>query len=200
MTPIIAISKPTKDALIETDPDDFIFHSDYDTLKYEAQGIITLTVNYANYYHTYFDPWFGNIYLHRKVGEVVHGLGYVPYFAGYMLDIAGPNTAIQAPFAFAELVFFGYLSVFADMNMVTSVIQNLVSNALKFTRTDGSGKVSIVAHPVGKNIEIIIHDTGLGMTQSQIEQLFEPQIKASIKGTIGERGTGLGLVLCKRFN
>lgn len=91
------------------------------------------------------------------------------------------------------------LSVFADMNMVTSVIQNLVSNALKFTRTDGSGKVSIVAHPVGKNIEIIIHDTGLGMTQSQIEQLFEPQIKASIKGTIGERGTGLGLVLCKRF-
>ncbi|ELW82847.1 MULTISPECIES: sensor histidine kinase [Acinetobacter] len=91
------------------------------------------------------------------------------------------------------------LTVFADMNMVTSIIQNLVSNALKFTQTDGLGKVTISAQPVGNRIEIIIHDTGLGMTQAQIEQVFEPQLKASIKGTIGEQGTGLGLVLCKRF-
>jgi signal transduction histidine kinase len=91
------------------------------------------------------------------------------------------------------------LTVFADMNMVTSILQNLVSNALKFTQTDGSGKVTILAQPVRNRIEIIIHDTGLGMTQAQIEQIFEPQLKASIKGTIGEQGTGLGLVLCKRF-
>jgi signal transduction histidine kinase len=74
-----------------------------------------------------------------------------------------------------------------------------VSNALKFTQTDGLGKVTISAQPVGNRIEIIIHDTGLGMTQAQMEQVFEPQLKASIKGTIGEQGTGLGLVLCKRF-
>lgn len=91
------------------------------------------------------------------------------------------------------------LTVFADMNMVTSILQNLVSNALKFTQTDGSGKVTISAQPIRNRIEIIIHDTGLGMTQAQIEQIFEPQLKASIKGTIGEQGTGLGLVLCKRF-
>lgn len=91
------------------------------------------------------------------------------------------------------------LSVFADMNMLTSIIQNLVSNALKFTPIDGSGCVSISARQVDQNIEIKIHDTGLGMTQSQIDHVFEPEIKASHKGTIGEQGTGLGLVLCKRF-
>ncbi len=91
------------------------------------------------------------------------------------------------------------LSIFADMNMVTSIIQNLVSNALKFTQIDGTGKVSISARKIEQNIEIMIHDTGLGMTQAQIDRVFEPEIKASNKGTIGEQGTGLGLVLCKRF-
>lgn len=91
------------------------------------------------------------------------------------------------------------LSVYADMNMVTSIIQNLVSNALKFTHTDGTGKVSVTAKSVGQNIEITIKDSGLGMTQSQIDQVFEPKIKVSFKGTTGEKGTGLGLVLCKRF-
>lgn len=91
------------------------------------------------------------------------------------------------------------LTVFADMNMVTSIIQNLVSNALKFTHTDGTGKVSVTAKSVGNNIEIMIKDSGLGMTQSQIDQVFEPKIKVSLKGTTGEKGTGLGLVLCKRF-
>jgi len=91
------------------------------------------------------------------------------------------------------------LTVFADMNMVTSIIQNLVSNALKFTHTDGTGKVSVTAKSVGSNIEIMIKDSGLGMTQSQIDQVFEPKIKVSFKGTTGEKGTGLGLVLCKRF-
>lgn len=91
------------------------------------------------------------------------------------------------------------LSVFADMNMVTSVIQNLVSNALKFTNTDGSGRVVISARQIDQCIEISIHDTGLGMTESQMETIFEPQINVSFKGTKGEKGTGLGLVLCKRF-
>ncbi|RKG39484.1 sensor histidine kinase [Acinetobacter rongchengensis] len=91
------------------------------------------------------------------------------------------------------------LTVYADMNMVTSIIQNLVSNALKFTHTDGTGKVSVTAKSLGQNIEITIKDSGLGMTQSQIDQVFEPKIKVSLKGTTGEKGTGLGLVLCKRF-
>jgi signal transduction histidine kinase len=91
------------------------------------------------------------------------------------------------------------IKVFADINMVTSVIQNLVSNALKFTHMDGSGVVKISAEVTSKGVEIAIQDTGLGMTAQQIEQLFQPRLTVSFKGTDGEKGMGLGLVLCKRF-
>ncbi|EZQ11591.1 sensor histidine kinase [Acinetobacter sp. Ver3] len=91
------------------------------------------------------------------------------------------------------------LKVFADINMITSVIQNLVSNALKFTHVDGTGKVYIEASKCDQGVEIAIRDTGLGMTPQQIEKLFQPDLKVSIRGTSGEKGAGLGLVLCKRF-
>ena len=91
------------------------------------------------------------------------------------------------------------LKVYADMNMITSVIQNLVSNALKFTDVDGTGKVYIQAQHKGTYVEIYVKDTGLGMTQQQINDLFQPRITISYKGTAGEKGAGLGLSLCKRF-
>lgn len=91
------------------------------------------------------------------------------------------------------------LKVYADMNMVTSLIQNLVSNALKFTDTDGAGKVYIQAQPQGEFVEIRVKDSGLGMTEEQIQNLFQPRMTVSLKGTAGEKGAGLGLSLCKRF-
>lgn len=91
------------------------------------------------------------------------------------------------------------LRVFADINMITSVIQNLVSNALKFTHVDGSGSVYIQAKRCESGVEISVRDTGLGMTDAQIKSLFQPDLKVTIKGTSGEKGAGLGLVLCKRF-
>lgn len=91
------------------------------------------------------------------------------------------------------------IKVYADINMITSVIQNLVSNALKFTPTDGTGKVTLRAEQADDGVHIYIQDTGLGMSQSQMEQLFQAAVTASSKGTAGEKGTGLGLVLCKRF-
>lgn len=91
------------------------------------------------------------------------------------------------------------LNIYADINMMTSVIQNLVSNALKFTDVDGSGKVFIEAQQADTNVEITVRDTGLGMTEQQMANLFHPRITASFKGTAGEKGAGLGLSLCKRF-
>lgn len=91
------------------------------------------------------------------------------------------------------------IKVYADINMITSVIQNLVSNALKFTPIDGTGKVIIAANRSDTDVHISVRDTGLGMNQAQIAQLFQQSVTASIKGTAGEKGTGLGLVLCKRF-
>lgn len=89
--------------------------------------------------------------------------------------------------------------IYADINMITSVIQNLVSNALKFTSTDGTGQVILSAKQSQQYVEISIQDTGLGMSEAQIERLFEAKITVSNRGTSGEKGTGLGLILCKRF-
>ncbi|WP_111895202.1 sensor histidine kinase [Acinetobacter sp. MB5] len=91
------------------------------------------------------------------------------------------------------------IRVFADINMLTSVLQNLTSNALKFTPVDGTGQVIISACVHEQQVELSVTDTGLGMTEQQVQHVFEPRIKTSLKGTAGERGTGLGLVLCKRF-
>ena len=79
------------------------------------------------------------------------------------------------------------LNIYADINMMTSVIQNLVSNALKFTDVDGSGKVFIEARQVDTNVEITVRDTGLGMTEQQMANLFHPRT-ASFKGTAGKKG------------
>ena len=91
------------------------------------------------------------------------------------------------------------LKVYADLNMVTSTLQNLVSNALKFTPTDGTGCVTISAERKADGIYFYVTDTGLGMNNIQIKNIFDPKLKSSLKGTAGEKGTGLGLVLCKRF-
>lgn len=92
-----------------------------------------------------------------------------------------------------------HLKVYADINMITSVVQNLVSNALKFTYTDGNGKVIISADEDEQYVHLYVQDTGLGMNEKQMQNIFDPNFTVSIRGTSGEKGTGLGLVLCKRF-
>jgi PAS domain S-box-containing protein len=88
--------------------------------------------------------------------------------------------------------------VFADSNMFQTIIRNLVSNALKFTPK--GGKVHLSANYDGDNsVEISIHDTGIGMSQAMVDNLFRLDVQTSQKGTEGEPSTGLGLILCKEF-
>ncbi len=89
------------------------------------------------------------------------------------------------------------LYVFADMNMLSAVLRNLISNAVKFT-ADG-GEVKITSSDTGGKIEITVSDTGTGLTKEDIEKLFRIDVHHSTKGTAGERGTGLGLILCREF-
>ncbi len=88
--------------------------------------------------------------------------------------------------------------VYADATMLKSVIQNLVNNALKFTPS--GGKVTVTSMGDDEHFtRLIINDTGVGMTQSQIDQLFDMEYSTSREGTEGEKGTGLGLLLCREF-
>lgn len=88
------------------------------------------------------------------------------------------------------------LYVNVDKNQMRFVFRNLLNNALKFTFPQG--KITISSHIKGENIEIVVADTGVGMTEEQIDKLFSPANR-STRGTKGEKGTGLGLLLCKEF-
>jgi|GEM_PF-407259 len=92
----------------------------------------------------------------------------------------------------------GDLCVFADKNMLDSILRNLVSNAIKFTPKGGRITVSAQSDFV-KMAEISIVDTGIGMNKEMITKLFRLDTNTNRKGTEGEYSTGLGLVICKDF-
>lgn len=88
------------------------------------------------------------------------------------------------------------LEVFADKRALNTILRNLVSNAIKFTPE--AGKVSVSIDSQIDKIAIIINDTGTGIEANKIERLFDLK-KESKKGTSGEKGTGLGLLLVKEL-
>lgn len=89
------------------------------------------------------------------------------------------------------------LEVYADVNMLASIIRNLVTNAVKFTPKGGN--IRIVAASTGDFIEISVTDSGIGMKKEMVENLFNLDINTNRKGTEGELSTGLGLMICKDF-
>ncbi len=91
----------------------------------------------------------------------------------------------------------GHDTVFADYNMTTTVIRNLISNALKFTQRGGT--VWIRNHKEGKFQIIEVEDNGIGIPDDIRENLFKIDENTSTSGTDNERGTGLGLILCNEF-
>lgn len=89
------------------------------------------------------------------------------------------------------------LAVYADENMVYVLLRNLVSNAIKFTPEMNTIRVD--ASENGEEVSVSVKDSGIGMTPEEISKIFmfdNPMVK---KGTSSEKGTGLGLILCKKF-
>jgi len=85
--------------------------------------------------------------------------------------------------------------VFADKHVVSTVLRNLISNALKFTNKGGEIKISSVTS--NNKITISVKDNGNGISEKNLEKLFRIDQGYSTKGTENESGTGLGLILCK---
>jgi two-component system, sensor histidine kinase and response regulator len=86
--------------------------------------------------------------------------------------------------------------VYADKDMVNLVLRNLLSNAIKFTPVEGY--IFLDARELRSSIEISVQDTGMGISQEGLQRLMEHNYY-STRGTGGEAGTGLGLMLCKEF-
>ena len=85
----------------------------------------------------------------------------------------------------------------ADRNMITVVVRNLLNNALKFTHTDG--KIGLSALKQNGKIEISITDNGVGIPVDILNDLFKTGKTHTTSGTANEKGTGLGLMVCKEF-
>ncbi len=90
-----------------------------------------------------------------------------------------------------------HISVFVDKAMISTVLRNIISNAVKFT-TPG-GEVNIRSSRDQNEILISVSDTGVGISPENIDKLFRIDQVYSTAGTDKERGTGLGLILCKEF-
>jgi len=87
--------------------------------------------------------------------------------------------------------------IYADINMLHLIIQNLLINAIKFTQIEGQ----IIVSSVEKKdmVEVTIQDTGEGINPDITSKLFNFSKQFTTNGTTGEKGTGLGLPLCKEF-
>ena len=89
----------------------------------------------------------------------------------------------------------GGTRVIGHQGMVAAVLRNLVSNAIKFTQP--GGRITIFAAPQGSKTEIAVSDTGIGMPPDKVADLFKLDQRSTTNGTAGERGSGLGLLLCR---
>ena len=100
---------------------------------------------------------------------------------GVIFDVQMPETAL----------------VTGDHNMLTTVVRNLLDNAVKFT--EKGGNVLLQIDDAGRKYTVSISDTGIGMNSEQMENLFRIDYRRSRKGTAGEQGTGMGLIVCKEL-
>ena len=81
--------------------------------------------------------------------------------------------------------------------MIRFILRNLISNAIKFTPRGGHLSITVYDH--GTSWSIGIQDTGIGISRDKLDTLNSPNTPLSSSGTEGERGTGLGLILCREF-
>ena len=119
--------------------------------------------------------------LHSVVGEVIL----------LFLDIADHKEITIVNLVPVQMI------VVADSAMLKTILRNLISNALKFTNSNG--EVRIKAKTGDSGVEIEVEDNGGGIKEVDIHNLFRVDLSFSRSGTKNEKGTGLGLILCKEF-
>ncbi len=99
------------------------------------------------------------------------------------------------------------LTVYADQNMISTIIRNLTNNALKFTPNGGAVTLSARREQASENgaslstdfVVVSVSDTGIGIEPEDIDKLFRIDVHHTTAGTNKERGTGLGLIICKEM-
>lgn len=127
-----------------------------------------------------------------EINAVTVDLWSVSHMATSLLEVNALNKNIAIHNEISKNHF-----VFADEIMLTSVFQNLISNAIKFTKN--GGEVFLKSYDRGNYVEVNVVDSGIGISQDTLDRLFKIEIHQSTLGTNEEKGTGLGLILCKEL-
>jgi signal transduction histidine kinase/CheY-like chemotaxis protein len=117
-------------------------------------------------------------------------------------DICKDIIKILNPNAVAKNITINYslaeeINVFADVDMLKAVLRNLVSNSIKFTNNGGA--ININTEVNSGNVTISVSDNGIGIEPESLTKLFDISKIHTTTGTAKEKGTGLGLLLCKEF-
>jgi len=107
------------------------------------------------------------------------------------------KSAARIKFIHIDTLIDEKLVVNVDQNLMQTVLRNLVTNAIKFTNPGGN--ITIEAKNIDNKVQISVTDNGVGMTKSQLEKLFSKEITEITAGTANEKGSGLGLLICKEF-
>lgn len=117
------------------------------------------------------------------------------YIANEVLESQG-NNAIQKNICISSEMANGILA-YADGNMIKTILRNLISNGIKFTNL--GGKITLSAMKDEGFIICSVADDGIGIEPSDVDKLFRIDINPNTIGNSTEKGTGLGLILCKEF-
>jgi signal transduction histidine kinase len=128
-------------------------------------------------------------------------IGFQPHELG-LEDIFRNVIEVIKPSAYAKGISLSYpnsdqINVYADADMLKTILLNLVSNAIKFTYSGGT--INITGEQTDSNVTISVSDNGIGIKPDNLAKLFDISEVLTTKGTAKETGTGLGLLLCKEF-
>jgi two-component system sensor histidine kinase/response regulator len=146
----------------------------------------------ANQAHTLMEGLFG--WADVQMDTLVTPLGDVDMDAVATLTLQGTASAAADKEIVVATACSG-VHVLAHQDMLAAVLRNLVSNAIKFTLPHG--RVTIAAEAIDASVTISVSDTGIGMDPGKLDDLFKLDRRSSTAGTAGERGSGLGLLLCR---
>jgi signal transduction histidine kinase len=131
----------------------------------------------------------------------INGIEYTPenlevsVIAVDIINILAPQAARKNIKLLTEVKY--NTKAYADPNMTKTILRNLISNAIKFTKKGGA--VIISSKEVKPFLEITVKDSGIGIEKEDIGKIFKLGSASGKRGTAGEKGTGLGLMLCKEF-
>ena len=111
-------------------------------------------------------------------------------FSLFKLQVEEKSLLLQNKVPYSTIGYF-------DLNMMTTIIRNLISNAIKFTPENGT--IAVNASLANDFLTVTVEDTGIGIESSRLEMLFKLSTYTITSGTKFEKGTSLGLILCKEF-